>query len=246
MESFLANDDAKWSLAIDNLRFLHQNSRELSQPLYRTLATAMALSAGEMNRYRILDRYQDIIRTHRDGLLHASFDKLDTREMRWAIPLTGSARDFQFMIDVQQQRLTDYVGACWGIPYIDPNVYGYSVQGWGCIDPRTHFYGTGIGDRPFPIHRIVGGVCGTLLGFCALVSKSHGVMSTTVGQPSHCAYVVRIGEEWPTGNNVSGPETNDASVYEGTGFPTMNRLYEVVHADKFGFLLSSRSTCAKN
>ncbi|MEO5712909.1 MAG: discoidin domain-containing protein [Luteolibacter sp.] len=244
MESFLANDDAKWPLAIENLRLLHHNSSELDQPLYRTLATAMALAAGDMNSYRLLDRYQDIIRTHREGLLHVSFDRLDTREMRWAVPLYGTARDYRFMVDVQQQRLADYVGACWGIPYIDPNVYGYSVQGWGYIDPWTHYYGTGTGDRPFPIHRTVGGVCGTLSGFGATVSKAHGVMSTTVGQPMHCAYVVRVGQEWPTGNDVFGPETNGASVYEGTGFPTMNRLYEVVHADKSAFLLSSRLSWA--
>lgn len=240
MESFLANDEAKWPLAIENLRFLHANGRDLDQPLYRTLATAMALESGEMNRYRLLDRYRDIVRSHRDGLLHVSFESLDTREMRWAIPLAGTARDYRFMVDVMQQRLADYLGACWGIPYIDPNVYGYSVQGWGYIDPWTFHYGTGTGDRPFPIHRTVGGVCGTLSGFGAFVTKAHGVMSTTVGQPAHCAYVVRVGVEWPTGNDVSGPETNGASVYEGTGFPTMHRLYEVVHADKAAFLQSSR------
>ncbi|HEX7261645.1 MAG TPA: hypothetical protein VF258_07500, partial [Luteolibacter sp.] len=212
MESFLANDDAKWPQAIENLRLLHHHSRELAHPLYRTLATAMALAAGNMNRYRLLDRFQDIVRTHREGLLHVSFDRLDTREMRWAIPLDGTARDYRFMVDVQQQRLADYIGSCWGIPYIDPNVYGYSVQGWGYIDPWTHHYGTGTGDRPFPIHRIVGGVCGTLSGFGSFVSKAHGVMATTVGQPAHCAYVLRIGQEWPTGNDVSGPETNSASV----------------------------------
>lgn len=244
MESFLVNDEANWPLAIENLRFLHHNSQELKVPLYRTLATAMALAAADMNRYRLLDRYQDIIRCHREGLLHISFDRLDSREMRWAIPLSGTAHDYQFMVDVQQQRLADYIGSCWGIPYIDPNVYGYSVQGWGYVDPWMHVYGTGTGDRPFEIHRTVGGVCGTLSGFGAVVSKAHGVMSTTVGQPGHCAYVVRVGLEWPTGNDVSGPETNGASVYEGTGFPTMNRLYEVVHADRAAFLLSSQLSWA--
>jgi hypothetical protein len=245
LESFLANDDAKWPLAVENLRFLHHHSGGIyEKPLYRTLATAMALAAGEMNRYRLLDRYRDIIRTHKDGLLHVSFDDLDTREMRWAVPLAGTAADYRFMVDVMQQRLSDYIGACWGIPYIDPNVYGYSVQGWGYIDPWTHHYGTGTGDRPFPIHRVVGGVCGTLSGFGATVTKAHGVMSTTVGQPAHCAYVVRVGDEWPTGNDVSGPETNGASVYEGTGFPTMHRLYEPIHADKRAYINSSRLSWA--
>lgn len=235
MRMFLVNDEAKWPESLENLRFLHVNGGHTDHAVYRKLSTAMACAAGSMNRYRLLDRYRDIMSVHQEGLLHASFDALDVREMRWAVPLAGTAKDYQFMVDVMQMRTSDYIGACWGIPYIDPNVYGYSVQGWGYADPWTHLYGTGTGDRPFIVQRQVGGVCGTLSGFGATVSKAHGVMSTTVGQPGHCAYVVRVGLEWPTGNDVFGPETNGASVYEGTGFPTMHRLYEVIHADTAGY-----------
>ena len=242
LESFLANDETPWPQALDNLRFLCANApaADIANPLYRRLATAMALAAGELNRYRLLDRYQAIIRTHRAGLLHASFDQLTIREMRWAVLLSGTAVDYEFMVDATQVRVADYLGTCWGIAYIDPNVYGYSVQGWGYTDPWTHHYGTGTGDRPFRVQRHVGGVCGTLSGFGAATAKAHGVMSVTVGQPGHCAYVVRIGQEWPTGYDVSGPETNGASVFEGTGFPTMHRLYEVIHADPAAYLKAAR------
>lgn len=244
LESFLANDDCKWPQALENLRLIHNHHSPFPSPLHRTLATAISMAAGDMNRYRLLDRYNDILLTHREGLLHPSFDHLDVREMRWAIPLAGTSPDYRFTVDTMQCRHNDYLGACWGIPYIDPNVYGYSVQGWGYTDPWTHHHGTGTGDRPFRVQRTVGGVCGTLSGFGATVARAHGVMSTTVGQPGHCAYVVRVGQEWPTGNDVSGPETNGASVYEGTGFPTMHRLYEPIHADKPAFLLSSRLSWA--
>ena len=244
MESFLANDDAKWPLAIENLRFLHCYAREIDQPLYRTLATAIALAAADMNRYRILDRFRDVVRTHREGLLHASFDTLDSREMRWAVLLAGTAVDYQFHVDVMQMRLPEWPGACWGIPYIDPNVYGYSVQGWGYVEPWCHYYGTGTGDRPFRAQVLVGGVCGTLSGFGTNTARAHGVMSTTVGQPGHCAYVVREGQEWATGNDVFGPEANAASVFEGTGFATMDKLYEVIHADRQAYVQSSRLTWA--
>ena len=240
MESFLANDDTKWPLAIENLRLLHCHARETDDPLYRKLATAIALAAGDMNRYRMLERFRDIVRTHRGGLLHASFDNLDTREMRWAILLSGNEKDYQDMVDGMQMRVGDYLGACWGIAYIDPNVYGYSVQGWGYADPWTHYYGTGTGDRPFRAQRLVGGVCGTLSAFGSATARAHGVMAVTVGQPGHCAYVVRIGDEWPTGFDVSGPETNGASVFEGTGFPTMHRLYEVMHGDKRSYVQAER------
>ncbi len=245
MESFLANDNAKWPLAIENLRLLHANAREIDQPLYRKVATSIALAAGNMNRYRMLDRFRDIVRTHRAGLLHASFDDLDTREMRWAVLLTGNQADYQFLVDRMQMRLSDYVGACHHIAYIDPNVYGYSVQGWGYVNPWMHHYGPGFGERPFRAHQWVGGVCGTLSGFGTVVSRAHGVMSTTVGQPAHCAYVVRTRNgTWATGNDVSGPETNGFSVYEGTGFPTMYGLYETIHADREAFRQSSRLSWA--
>ena len=242
LESFLANDETPWPQALENLRFLCTNApaADIANPLYRRLATAIALAAGELNRYRLLDRYQAIIRTHRAGLLHASFDQLTIREMRWAVLLSGTAVDYEFMVDATQVRVADYLGTCWGIAYIDPNVFGYSVQGWGYTDPWTHHYGTGTGDRPFRVQRHVGGVCGTLSGFGAATAKAHGVMSVTVGQPGHCAYVVRIGLEWPTGYDVSGPETNGASVFESTGFPTMHRLYEVIHADPAAYLKAAR------
>ena len=107
----------------------------------------MALSAGDLNRHRLLERYHDTIRSHREGLLHANFDQLDTREMRWAILLSGTAADYRFMLDTVQMRIPDYLGACWQIAYVGHNVYGYSVQGWGYADPWTHHYGTGTGDQ---------------------------------------------------------------------------------------------------
>ena len=244
MESLLANDDAKWADVLSNLRVLHHNSAGLDQPLARKIATALAFAGGKMNDWRLVDRFAHIQRAHRDGLMHAKFDALSVREMRWAVWTAGTTADYEFMLDDMQQRWSDYLGACWAIPYIDPNVYGYSVQGWGYVDEWVHHYGNGMGDRPYRIQRTVGGVCGTLSGYAAAAAKVHGVMATTVGQPGHCAFVVRVGDEWPTGNDVSGPETNGASALEGTGFPTMHRLYEVMHSQAREYLTASRLSWA--
>jgi hypothetical protein len=48
LESFLANDEAPWPQGIDNLRFLCANApaAHAANPLYRRLATAMALAGG--------------------------------------------------------------------------------------------------------------------------------------------------------------------------------------------------------
>ena len=242
MESFLASDKADWPQALDNLSLLDRHCDGLDQPIYGRLATALALQWGNGSRYRLVDRFQHVVRAHRGGLLHASFDNLTVREMRWAVPTFGTAKDYQFLLDDRQQTRGEYFGACWAVAYTDPNVYGDSVQGWTYIAPWTHHYGTGTGNRPFPAHRLVGGVCGTLSGFGSAVAQVHGLMSTTVGQPGHCAYIIRVGEEWPVGFSVTWPTAASAPAWEGTGYSTLHRLYEPVTQDRQRVLAAARLT----
>jgi hypothetical protein len=240
LESFLASGGADWPQALENLNLLSHHGEGMDDPLYRRVATALALQWGGGSRYRLVDRFRHIRWAHQQGLLHASFDGLNVREMRWAVPTYGSAQDYQFLLDDRQTTLGDYFGACWGVGYIDPNVYGDSVQTWLYITPWTHHYGTGTGNRPFPAHRQVGGVCGTLSGYGSAVAQAHGVMSTTVGQPGHCAYVIRVGEDWPVGFSVTWPTSVSAPGWEGTGYSTFRRLYEPVHADRERFMNAAR------
>jgi hypothetical protein len=244
MESLLASDPADLPQSLENLFLLSQYTTDLGESLPQRVATALAMVWGKGNQYRLVDRYRDVLRAWHEGLLHASFEKLTVREMRWAVPTYGSAKDYQFLLDERQTTIGGYLGACWAIAYIDPNVYGDSVQGWAYIAPWTHYYGTGTGNRPFPAHRLVGGVCGTLSGYGSAVTQVHGVPSTTVGQPGHCAYVVRVGNDWPIGNCVSGPEVTGftAPGWDGTGYGTAARLYEPVQADREAFMRAERIT----
>lgn len=245
LESFLTGGPSDRVQAIENLRFLYERGTELEVPVYRKLATAMALSVSEKHsRYRLLDRFEHIKRAHRAGLLHAAFDGHTVREMRWAIYLPGTARDYQFLLDDRQNTIGDYFGACWAIPYRDPNDYGYSVQGWGYSEPWTHFYGRGLGSRPLAAQRQLGGVCGTLSEYGASAAQAHGIMSTTVGQPGHCAYVIRVGDRWGIGNAVSGPHDTGfgAPGWDGTGYSTAAHLWEPVEADRERYLNAARLT----
>jgi len=232
MESFLAAGPADFAQSLENLRLLHRHCQGWNDPVVKRIGTALALQAGTWNRYRLVDRFEHILKARRDGLLHAGFDRMTVREMRSAVYLPGTARDYQFLLDDLQYRTGDYLGACWAINYVDPNVYGFSVQGWGFVDEWCHHYGTGTGNRPLEAQRQMGGVCGTLSCYGASCAQAHGVMSTTVGQPGHCAYVVRIGNSWPVGNDVFGAWSTGFSVYEGTSYMTSDRLYETVEADR--------------
>ena len=56
--------------------------------------------------------------------------------------------------------------------------------------------------------QIVGGVCGELSKYSSGLLNSHGVPSTTVGQPVHCAFSYRNTDgTWHIGNNVWPPTT---------------------------------------
>jgi hypothetical protein len=240
LETFLDSDAADWAQSLENLRVLGIYGEGFDQPFPRKVATALALQWGNGSRYRLVDRLRDLLRADSEGLLHVSFENLNVREMRWAVPTFGTAKDFQFLLDDRQTTLGDYFGACNAIAYVDPNVYGDSVQTWLFITPWTHHYGTGTGNRPFAAHRVVGGVCGTLSGFGSAVAQAHGIMSTTVGQPMHCAYIIRVGQEWPVGNSVTWPTYASARGWDGSGYSTLHRLYEPVEQDQMHFIAASR------
>jgi hypothetical protein len=241
VESFLASDKAEWPQALENLYVLHRYGAGLEPPLHRRLATALALQWGSGSRYRLVNRYRQVLQARQDGLLHVSFEDLDVRGLRWAVPTYGTAKDFQFLLDDRQTRLRDYLGAHGGVWYVSFNVYGCSVQDqWNYIAPWAHVYGTGTGNRPFPAHRQVGGVCGTVSTYGSATAQAHGIPSTAIGQPGHCAYIVRVGREWPVGNSVTWTSYASAPGWDGTGYPTLHRLYEQVNQDREHFMAATR------
>jgi len=232
LESFLASGKADWGQSLENLYVLWRYSLGWDGPLCRRLATALALQWGKKLPYRLVDRFGQIQEALREGLMHISFESLNVREMRLAVPTYGTARDFQFLLDDRQTRLRDYLGAHGAIRYVSHNVYGLTVQDqWNYIAPWAHVYGTGSGSRPFTAHRQVGGVCGTLSTYAPAVAQVHGIPGWAVGQPGHCAYVIRVGQEWPVGNSVTWPTNTSSPGWEGTGYPTLHGLYERVHQD---------------
>ena len=237
IESFLVSDPPKESFtqAAENLHLLHRHGKDLGDPIYRRLATAMALHAGKMNAYLLVQRLGQMQQAHREGLLHVSFDGLNVREMRWAIHLGGNAAEYEYLVNDRQTPLRDYLGACWAVAYRGHNDYGDSIQGpWYHLAFRHGLPG-------WEAVRAVGGVCGSLSTYGALAAKVHGVPSQTVGQPGHCAYVVRTNDQWPVGNSVTWPTATSSPGWEGTGYATLHQLYEPVSKDGPRLLAANRA-----
>jgi hypothetical protein len=254
LESFLVGEapnasygqeDVSPAKALENLYLLHHYGQNLDKPVYRRLATAMALKAG-LVPYRLVARFKQIQAAHRQGLLHASFDTLDVREMGWAIYLgygysgtAGDTREYEYLLDDRQTKAGDYINACWAVWWLDFNVYGDWLQGSGFFTPWLHAFGC-----REEAARKVGGQCEDLSRYGWAVARAHGVMAGLAGQPGHCAYVVRIGEGWPIAYDVAGPAATDFRLpgWEGTTYATVQALYEPVQHDRTNFLAANRLT----
>jgi hypothetical protein len=246
MESFLTSDpptdrcyqgSPTYAQALGNLLILHQHVKDMDKPVYRRLATAIA-QQSQLSPYLMVMRFNDIQAAHRQGLLHASFDHLDVRAMRWATDLWGwgGRREYQYALDARQQKIGDYMGTCWAVAWLDFNVYGDWLQGPFFYAPWAHFFGHC--EAPF----ILGGQCENLSLYACTMAKAHGVPVSPVGQPGHCAYVVRIGEHWPIAYDCFGPGATGFTMpgWEGTGYVTSNALVEPVQKDRARFLAATR------
>lgn len=236
LESFLISGPPaeSYARAIENLYVLYHNGEDLNHPLYRRLATAIALQGGKTLPYRLVDRFRHTQRAHRELLLHASFDALDVRELRWTLSPGTSARDYQYLLDDRQVTVGDCPGACWACWYLGDNAYGDTVQGPLYYRPWSHAY-------TFPeLARTVGGVCGSLSTFGTQVARAHGIPASTAPQPGHCAYVVRSGRQWVVGYNVAWPTSFSVPGWDGTGYATANALYEPVYKDQAKLIGANR------
>ncbi len=217
---------------LDNLRLLNRYVDDLDRPIYRRMLTAFALQGGKTLPYRLLTSFQMTQKAHREQRLHPSFDLLDVRSLREAV-FIGSPQDFEYLLSARQMIIADSFGAC-SVWYRMNNDFGTSIHGGGYHEPWNWCW---------PAWRVahqVGGVCGTLSTFGSLVTRAHGIPSHTVGQPGHCAYVVRVGQEWPVGNSVTWPTYTGAPGWDGTGYSTFHRLYEPVMAETEKRLAASR------
>jgi hypothetical protein len=242
VESFLISEPPteSYAQAAENLFLLHHYGKDLNQPLYRRLATAMALTAGKMNGYLLVERFGQIQHTHREGLLHTSFDQLAVREMRWTLNLYGNAAEYEYMVNDRQTSRRDYFSAQWAVAYRNHNDYGDWIQQSWFHTPFRHAW------QGLRAAREVGGVCGSCSTYAVLAARTHGLMAKNVGQPGHNAFVVRVGEEYPVGYSVAWPTSTAAPGWDGTSYATMHRLYEPVSKDAPRLLAANRALWLAN
>jgi hypothetical protein len=228
---------------VENLNELHllasiyRYDKRCTLPLYRKLAIAYARNQpGEWDdaavQFSLIDAYQANLKNHQEGRMHASFDRLQSWEMMFVTSCDdyagriGDARHQRFLAYDRHSPQPSYDGACWEIPWVNDNQFGDSCQ----ADPyysmwKNHYV------RGAPSIKKVWGVCGTLSTFGAYNARAHGIPSFPVGQPGHCAYMLRDDDEnWSTPYSVTWP--TGAGSFFGSGDESIVRLMQAAYGNK--------------
>lgn len=188
------------------------------QPLYRKLATSVALSFGSGNARKSLRernatplaRYDYFKKAHQAGRLHKMFGTLEPWEMRYCTSALADDASMIWLLDNINIPLERYVDACWMCEYKGATPFGGWVQAAGIYTPWEKAMG---GSESTYRHA---GVCGSLSYFGTAAAAAHGIPSMQMGQPGHCAYGVRFARnDWRGG--FGGP-------YGGSHQNTLDRI----------------------
>ena len=201
LESLIYQDNGRW-VEFDEAKKTYEDNEG------RRFMTALAQVFPDRDEAwlaDVLDAYRTSALT---GRLHKSAYTQPVWLWRFAVHQghnTGGCDDM-----APQQRhlekfvnlpVREYGGTPWMIVYRLKNCFGDSVHGPWYYKPWAV-----AGEWPKRKYsQIVGGVCGELSKFGSAIANSHGMPSTTVGQPGHCAYSRRLPDgKWEIDYNVTG------------------------------------------
>ena len=174
----------------------------------RRFMTALALVYPDKDEAWLADVLDAYRETAKAGRLHKSAYSQPVWLWRFALHQGHGSASTDNMA-AQQRHLDKFVnlpckeygGTCWMIVYRLFNCFGDSVHG-----PLYYKPWTIAGEWPKRRYsQIVGGVCGELSKFGSATSNAHGLPSSTVGQPGHCAYTRRLPDgRWEVDYSVTG------------------------------------------
>jgi len=185
----------------------------------REMATACALAMGmrDYTTEAMTERYEYYRDSYAAGLLNACYEDLATWERRYLARGTqwggmATREALEFLRERIAWPRKDYVSACWQAPYRSFNCLDDTVQGPNYYMPFQGAYSA------FPEMVIdVGGVCGALSNLGASAAMANGIPATTMGEPGHCAYAVKIDEDtWKPAYSLSWKRGMHTSFHEAS------------------------------
>ncbi len=171
----------------------------------RRLASAGAVEFAreKWDRKQLAERFNYYYQSYSQELLNTSFDDLEYWETRFLMGSTqpwawGSVKNLTWLRNNVRLPNEGYLGAAFQVPYRLRNVAGDSIHGPDYLNAFMEHYDGVLAWA----HREVGGVCGALSHYGTFAALANGIPAVTMGEPGHCAYAVRVGNEWVRSNSI--------------------------------------------
>lgn len=182
-----------------------QHPEVMTDPMVRdiALATALEFAKSDWLHHRAMERADYFIRHWKARDLNVVFDTLPFWERRmvcgcWGDDNFGSLKSLEWALKHVHLPADRYTEDCPHHLYRLHNLYGESIHGNHYEEPYSDIYGT----NRVAFVREVGGICGHLSKFCTFSALANGVPALTTGEPGHCSYVVKVGDEWVPGYSL--------------------------------------------
>ena len=180
-------------------------AEDMGDPIVRRIVTTTAL---EFTRERwpeeeMIKRFAYYNSSYRQGRLNKLFNTLRYWETRLVTGHKeysgwGSPASLTWQRDNVRLPVEGYLGASGQMVYRLRNVAGDSVFTGEYLAP----YEVGAENIKAKAHRDIGGVCGACSHYGAYGALASGLPAMTMGEPGHCAYTVRVGDQWRKGYSI--------------------------------------------
>ena len=182
---------------------------EMAIPAVRRIATTVALEFARegWKKEEMLGRFKYYKDSWKEGKLNAYFDTMQYWETRFVTGCLqpcdsagswGGPRNLTWHRDNVRLPMEQYHGAEGQLEYRLRNVAGDSVFTSAYLAPIWKYVNFTTGWA----YREIGGVCGALSHYATYSALAAGLPASTMGEPGHCAYAIRIGNDWRRGNSI--------------------------------------------
>lgn len=238
----------KLEQAVINLEKLYTRTadKDREDPVVQKTMTTTALEFARegWNEQDMLARYDYYYKSYKEDLLNDVFAELQYWDMRLVTgcregdsvnPSWGGPKNLAWMRDNVRLPADRYLGAEGQLQYRLRNVAGDSVFSaaylapiWDYTDHITAW-----------AHREIGGVCGALSHYATYAALASGIPATTMGEPGHCSYAVRVGNEWKAGNSIYWQKGVHKNMWGESGWDYLVLLQEL-YQDRYTTLVSDQ------
>lgn len=179
--------------------------QDMMEPISRRIATTAATEFARegWDKEGMLARYNYYNTSYKEGKLNKAFNSLKYWETRFITgnrehDTWGSPQSLAWERDNVRLPLERYLDASSQLHYRMKNAFGDSVHGPDYLAPVR----AAMGNITPLMHREIGGVCGACSHYGAYAALAAGIPAMTMGEPGHCAYTVRVNNDWKKGYTI--------------------------------------------